>query len=255
MTIPEWKSDRIAMDFVVGLPRTLWKFVVVWVIVDRLTKSAHFVPVATTYTSNRLAKIYIREIVRLHDVPVFIISDRGPRCTSHFMRAVQSELGTRVQLNIVFHPQTAGCELASAGQASQKRPKDGSSKSGYPSAEAIPAGPMSYSEADPCPQKRGRKFGPMTAGAEIAGGSEPHLLRMALYEALYERRCRYLVGWFELSEARLMGTDLYQYALDKVKLIQGHLRTAQSRQKRYADRKVRDVSYMVGEKCCPRFHP
>ncbi|XP_070048540.1 uncharacterized protein [Nicotiana tomentosiformis] len=54
MTIPEWKLECIAMDFVVGLPRTLWKFVVVWVIIDRLTKSAHFVPVATTYTSNRL---------------------------------------------------------------------------------------------------------------------------------------------------------------------------------------------------------
>ncbi|XP_070004525.1 uncharacterized protein [Nicotiana sylvestris] len=71
---------------------------------------------------------------------------------------------------------------------------------------------------------------------------------MAPYEALYGRRCRSPVGWFELGEARFFGTDLVQDALDKVKLIQEWLRTAQSRQKSYTDRKVRDVSYMVGEK-------
>ncbi|XP_019258040.1 PREDICTED: uncharacterized protein LOC109236325, partial [Nicotiana attenuata] len=86
MPIPEWKWERITMDFVVGLPRTLRKVDSVWVIVDRLTKSAHFIPVATTYTAERYAQIYIREIVRLHGVPVSIISDRGPQFTSHFWR-------------------------------------------------------------------------------------------------------------------------------------------------------------------------
>ncbi|XP_070022857.1 uncharacterized protein [Nicotiana sylvestris] len=78
------------------------------VIVDRITKSAHFIPIVTTYTSERLAQIYIREIARLHDVPVSIISDRGPRFTSHFWRSVQSELRTRVEVSITFHPQTDG---------------------------------------------------------------------------------------------------------------------------------------------------
>ncbi|XP_019252755.1 PREDICTED: uncharacterized protein LOC109231550, partial [Nicotiana attenuata] len=72
--IPEWKWERITMDFVSGLPRTLKKFDSIWVIVDRLTKSAHFIPVCTTYSSERLAEIYIREIVRLHGIPVSIIS-------------------------------------------------------------------------------------------------------------------------------------------------------------------------------------
>ena len=76
------------MDFVVGLPRTQRKFDTVWVIVDRFTKSVHFIPVAVTYSSERLAEIYIREIVRLHGVPVSIISDRGMQFTSHFWRAV-----------------------------------------------------------------------------------------------------------------------------------------------------------------------
>ncbi|XP_070050656.1 uncharacterized protein [Nicotiana tomentosiformis] len=82
------KWERITMDFVVGLPRTLRKFDAVWVIVDKLTKSAHFIPVMTTYSLEQLARIYIHEIVRLHSVPVSIISNRGTQFTSYFWRAV-----------------------------------------------------------------------------------------------------------------------------------------------------------------------
>ena len=80
-------------------------------------------------------------------------------------------------------------------------------------------------------------------------------IQMAPYEALCGRRCRSLVGWFEPGEARLLGIDLVQDALGKVKLIQERLRTAQSRQKSYADRKVRDVSSMVGEKVLLKVSP
>ncbi|XP_059291713.1 uncharacterized protein LOC132045187, partial [Lycium ferocissimum] len=84
MPIPEWKRERIAIDFVVRLPRTLGKFDSVWVIVDRLTKSAHLIPVHTTYTSEKLAKTYIREILHLQGVPVSIISGKGTQFTSYF---------------------------------------------------------------------------------------------------------------------------------------------------------------------------
>ena len=80
-------------------------------------------------------------------------------------------------------------------------------------------------------------------------------IQMAPYEALYGRRCRSPVGWFEPGEARLLGTDLVQDALDKVKIIQDRLRTAQSRQKSYADRKVRDIAFMVGERILLRVSP
>ena len=96
------------MDFVVGLPRTLGKFDAIWVIVDRLTKSAHFVQVQTTYNSEMLAKIYFREIVRLHGVPISIISDRGTQFTSHFWWSMQKKLGTRVDPSTPFHPKTDG---------------------------------------------------------------------------------------------------------------------------------------------------
>ena len=108
LPIPEWKWDRITMDFVDGLPRTSRGFDSIWVIVDRLTKSAHFLPVQSSFSAERLDRIYIREVVRLHGVPVSIILDRGSQFTSSFWRTFQDELGTRVDLSTAFHPQTDG---------------------------------------------------------------------------------------------------------------------------------------------------
>ena len=82
--IPEWKWDRITMDFMVGLPLTGRKHDSVWVVVNRLTKSAHFLPMRTDYSLNKLTDLYIKEIVRLHGIPVSIISYRDPRFTSRF---------------------------------------------------------------------------------------------------------------------------------------------------------------------------
>ena len=75
MPIPEWKWERIAMDFVVGLPKTMGKYDSIWVIFDRLTKSAHIIPVKVTYNAEKLARLYISKIVRLHGVPLSIISE------------------------------------------------------------------------------------------------------------------------------------------------------------------------------------
>ena len=96
------------MDFIVGLPKTLGKFDSIWVIVDRLTKSAHFIPVKMTYNAEKLAKLYISEIVRLHGVRLSIISDRGTQLTSMFWRTLHVELGTRLDLSTAFHSQTDG---------------------------------------------------------------------------------------------------------------------------------------------------
>jgi len=86
LDVPKWKWDSISMDFIVALPRTQRKFDSIWVIVDRLTKSAHFIPVQTNYNVSKLADIYVQEIVRLHGVPSCIVSDRDLKFTSHFWR-------------------------------------------------------------------------------------------------------------------------------------------------------------------------
>ena len=82
LVIPEWKWEHISMDFVVGLSRSQQGNDAIWVVVDRLTKSAHFLPIRQTHSLEKLAELYVNEIVRLHGVPVSIVSDRDPRFTS-----------------------------------------------------------------------------------------------------------------------------------------------------------------------------
>ncbi|GKC80475.1 putative reverse transcriptase domain-containing protein, partial [Tanacetum coccineum] len=92
--IPVWKWKGIAMDFVTKLPRTSSGHDTIWVIVDRLTKSAHFLPMREDYKMERLAKLYLNEIVAIHGVPILIISDHNSPFTSRFWRSMQEALGT-----------------------------------------------------------------------------------------------------------------------------------------------------------------
>ncbi|KAL0401908.1 UNVERIFIED_CONTAM: Transposon Ty3-G Gag-Pol polyprotein [Sesamum latifolium] len=108
LEIPELKWEHITMDFVTGLPRTRQGHDSIWVIIDRLIKSAHFIHVRTTYTLDKLVTIYIEDIVRLHGIPVSIVSDRDPRFTSRFWNSFQQVMGTKVKLSTAYHPQTNG---------------------------------------------------------------------------------------------------------------------------------------------------
>ena len=96
------------MDFVVGLPLTGRKRDLVWVVVDRLTKSAHFLLVRIDYLLDKLAELYIKEIARLHGIPISMISDRDPRFTSRFWGKLQEALGTRLNFITTFHPHIDG---------------------------------------------------------------------------------------------------------------------------------------------------
>ncbi|GJW68729.1 putative reverse transcriptase domain-containing protein [Tanacetum coccineum] len=104
--IPEWKWERIAMDFVTKLPRTSSGHDTIWVIMDRLTKSANFLPMREDYKMDRLARLYLNEIVARHDVPISIISDRDSRFTSRFLQSMQEALRTRLDMSTAYHPQT-----------------------------------------------------------------------------------------------------------------------------------------------------
>ncbi|GKB63698.1 putative reverse transcriptase domain-containing protein [Tanacetum coccineum] len=104
--IPIWKLEGIAMDFVTKLPRTSSGHDTIWVIVDRLTKSAHFLPMREDYKMERLARLYLNEIVSRHGVPISIISDRDSRFTLRFWQSIQEALGTRLDMSTAYHPQT-----------------------------------------------------------------------------------------------------------------------------------------------------
>ncbi|GJV99944.1 reverse transcriptase domain-containing protein [Tanacetum coccineum] len=106
--IPKWKWDNITMDFVTKLPKSSQGYETIWVIVNQLTKSAIFVPMRETDTIDKLARMYLKEVVTRHEIPVSIICDRDPRFTSNFWRLLQNALGTNLDMSTAYHPQTDG---------------------------------------------------------------------------------------------------------------------------------------------------
>nr|GEY15536.1 putative reverse transcriptase domain-containing protein [Tanacetum cinerariifolium] len=98
------KWERITMDFVTNLPKTSSGRNTIWVIVDRLTKSAHFIPTRETDSMETLTRLYIKEIVSRHRVPISIISDRDRDFTSRFWQSMQSALGTQLDMSTSYHP-------------------------------------------------------------------------------------------------------------------------------------------------------
>jgi hypothetical protein len=108
LEIPMWKWDDISKDFVVGFPRSQRAHDVIWVIVDRLTKVAHFIPVREDYRVSKLVELYIEHILRLHRVPCSVVSDRGSQFTVQFWKSLHGSLGTSLDYSSAFHPQTDG---------------------------------------------------------------------------------------------------------------------------------------------------
>ncbi|GKA71097.1 putative reverse transcriptase domain-containing protein [Tanacetum coccineum] len=106
--IPQWKWDNITMDFIMKLPKSSQGYDTIWVIVDRLTKSAIFVPMRETDPMERLARMYLKEVVTRHGIHVSIICDRDPRFASNFWRSLQKALGTNLDMSTAYHPQTDG---------------------------------------------------------------------------------------------------------------------------------------------------
>jgi hypothetical protein len=104
LKIPEWKWEEIGMDFIVGSPRTPAGYDSIWVIVDRLTKVVHFIPVRTNYTGAKLAELYMTRIACLHGVPKKIVSDQGSQFTSRFWKKLHESLDTKLKFSSSYHP-------------------------------------------------------------------------------------------------------------------------------------------------------
>ena len=201
LEVAEWKWEHNTMDFVTHLPRTQQKHDAVWVIVDRLTKSAHFLAVRMTFALERFCRLYIREIVRMHRVPVSIVSDRDSRFTVHFWKSFQKAMGTRLTMSTTFHPQTDGQseriiqvleDMLRACVLDQKGSWE----------EHLPLVEFAYNN------------------------SYQASIQMAPYEALYGRPCRSPLCWTEVGESSITGPDLIRDTSEKVSLIRQRLLTA-----------------------------
>ena len=167
------------MDFVSGLPLTQQKHDYVWVIVDKLTKSAHFIPVRINYSMGRLVELYVDEIVRFHGMSLSIVSDRDSRFTSRFLKELQSALSTRLDFSTAFHPQT-----------------DGQSERLIQVLEDMLRG---------CVMEFTGSWDRYIPLIEFAyNNSYQSSIGMAPYEALYGQRCRTPVYWTELNEHKVI---------------------------------------------------
>ena len=107
LSFPGQKWEEISMDFIIGVPHTHQGHDSIWVIVDRLTKAAHFLPVSTQYHTGKYAELYVAQIMRLHWVPRTIISDRGPQFVACFWEHLDKALGTKLIRSSAYHPQTS----------------------------------------------------------------------------------------------------------------------------------------------------
>jgi hypothetical protein len=210
LPIPSWKWEDISMDFIVGLPNTSLRHDSIWVIVDRLTKSAHFLPVHTTCNAKRYAEIYLDQIVRLHGIPKTIISDRGAQFVARFWEQLQDALGTKLIRSSAYHPQTDG-QTKRVNQILE---------------DMLRAYVLQY-------DKHWDKCQPLAEFSYNNGYQTS--LKMAPFEALYGRRDRTPLSWSQTSERKIFGPDLVNEVEEKVRIIQANLKTAQSRQKSYAD--------------------
>nr|GEV95091.1 putative reverse transcriptase domain-containing protein [Tanacetum cinerariifolium] len=199
--IPEWKWENITMDFINKLPRTRSGHDSIWVIVDRLTKSAHFLAVREDYKTEKLARLYINEIIARHGVPVLIISDRDSYFTSRFWKSLQKALGTRLDLSTAYHLETDG------------------------QSERIIQTLKDMLRA--CAMDFGRNWDTHLPLVEFSHNNSYHSsIKCAPFESLYGKRCRTPIAWTEVGEGKLLGPEIFQETTDKIVQIKERLKVA-----------------------------
>ena len=199
-------------------------------IVDRLSKGAHFLAIQQTDSLDKLAKLYVAEIVRLHGVPISIVSDRDPQFTSRFWRSLQEAFGSKLHFSTAFHPQT-----------------DGQSERTIRTLEdLLRASVLEY----------GGNWDEHLPLVEFAYNNSFHSsIQLAPYEVLYGRKCRSPICWDMEGLRQLEGPEIVSETVEKVQIARRCMKAAQDRQKSYADKHRREMEYDVGEKVFLRVSP
>ncbi|KAI3695416.1 hypothetical protein L1987_78413 [Smallanthus sonchifolius] len=209
------------MDFITKLPRTAKGNDTIWVIVDRLTKSAHFLLIRETSSSERLAEVFIKEIVSRHGMPLSIVSDRDTRFTSRFWKKFNEAMGTRLNISTAYHPQTGQSERTVQTLEDMLRAYiidfGGSWDTHLPLAE------FSYNNS-----------------YHTTIGKPP-------FEMLYGRKCRTLVCWGEIGQKDFASLEMVKATSEKFDQIKARMKAAKDGQKSYADKRRRDLEFQVGD--------
>jgi hypothetical protein len=194
LSIPMWKWDDISMDFIVGLPLTARNKDSIWVIVDKLTKTAHFIAVHTTCSVQQYAELYMDHIVHLRGIPKTIISDRGTQFVAHFWEQLHECLGTQLIRSSSYHPQTDG-QTERINQILE---------------DMLRASILHFDKSwDKC----------LSLAEFSYNNSYQASLKMAPFDALYGRRCRTPLNWSEAGKRTLFGPKLVKEAEERVQVI------------------------------------
>nr|GEV99904.1 reverse transcriptase domain-containing protein [Tanacetum cinerariifolium] len=195
----------------------------IWVIVDRLTKSAIFTPIREIDLMDKLTRIYLKEVVTRHGIPVSIIIDRDPRFASNFWRSLQNALGTRLDISTAYHPET-----------------DGQSERTIQTLEDM---------LRACAIDFGKGWVNHLPLVEFSYNNIYHAtIKAAPFEALYGRKCHSPVRLTEVGKAQILGPELIQETTKKIVQIKQRMQAAQDRQKSYADLKCKPMEFQVGDK-------
>ncbi|GKA89749.1 putative reverse transcriptase domain-containing protein [Tanacetum coccineum] len=220
-----WKWENITMDFVTKLPKTATGQDTIWVIVDCLTKSAHFLPMRKDDSLEKLMRQYLTEVVSRHGVPVSIISDRDGKFTSHFYKSLHKALGTRLDMSIAYHPQT-----------------DGQSERTIQALEDM---------LRACVLDFGKGWDKHLSLVEFLYNNSYHTsIKAAPFEALYGRECRSPICWAEVGDSQLTGPEIIHETTEKIVQIKSRIQAARDRQKSYADVRQNPLSFKWEIRSC-----
>jgi hypothetical protein len=222
LSIPEWKWENICMDFIVGLPHTVSGYNSIWVVTDRLTKLAHFIPVTTVYRVRQYAELYISHNVRYHGILKTIISDRGSIFVARFWEQLYECLGTNLIQSSAYHPQT--------GEQTERVKQ------------------IIEDMLCACVLTDGPKWDKHLPLPEFSyNNSYQETIKVSPFEELYRCPRRTPLSWSESGERVIFGPDIVTEAEEKVKQIQANILAAQYHQKSYADKRRSPLEFEVGD--------
>ncbi|KAI3786543.1 hypothetical protein L1987_40298 [Smallanthus sonchifolius] len=222
LEIPMWKWEQISINFITKLPQTPSRCDSIWVHVDRLTKFAHFLAIKATDNIEKLTRIYLKEVVSRHGVPISIISDRDAGFISHFWQSLQQTLGTRLHMSTVYHPQTNGQKERTIQTL----------------------GDMLRA----CVIDFGNTWESHLPRVEFSYNKSYHTsIKAAPFEALYGRKCRSPICWAEVGDSQLTSPELVFETSENIVQIRNRMAATRDRQKSYADKSRKPLEFQVGD--------
>ena len=230
LELPTRKFESITMDFVTGFPRTVGRYDSIWVIVDRLTKIAHFIPLRIETSGRELADLFMKYQFKYHGCSRSIISDRDPRFTSHFWESFQEAMGTKLRFSTAHHPQT-----------------DGQSERTIQTLEdMLRSCALSF---------RGSWIDHLYLVEFAYNNSYHSSIGMSPQEALTGQQCRTPLWWGPTGTYSPTGPQMLEEVAEKTKVVLCRLKAAQERQKKYADVHRRLLEFPEGEHVWLRVSP